>query len=130
MDPKTWLTVAEIIGSIVGTVGLLGAATAGFFAYSKAKGNEQALDILTKANAGLMAVNNDLRERQEQKDVAFRDMLHTQELDCARQIAELKGQISVLTGGLAKDIVDAVMAALDLNTTKTVTTESHTTKAT
>jgi len=100
--------VVEIIGLIVILVG----GYASIRALAKAKGVEASIALLTTANEGLRQANRDqelarLGDRQE-----LTAQLHQQELDCAKQISELRGQVSVLTGSLAQDIVTAVMAAL------------------
>lgn len=112
------LSIAEIAAATVSVVTLVGAAVAGIVAYAKAKGSEAAIGILTTANAGLRDVNTDLQARQEALSRDFTEKLHTQELDCAKQIADLQGKLSLLTNGLAHDIVAAVVLAMDAHAAK------------
>lgn len=96
----------------VGLLVLLIGAFAAVSALSKARGIEASVDLLTTANDGLREANADLERQIDNDRAEFRDRLHTQELDCSTQIAELRGRISALTNGIATEIVDAVLLEL------------------
>jgi hypothetical protein len=76
-----------LIGAVVGLVGLVGVA----WAIARVKTLETTLDILSKSNAALLAVNSE----QE------------------RRIGVLEGQIKLLESGLIDRIVTAVESRIN-----------------
>lgn len=107
------VTLLEGVLAVIGIV----TVAASVRALAKARGVEASVELLTTANEGLRQANADMSAQRALDRDSFRDQLHAQELECQKQIAELRGEVSVLTGGLAGEIIAAVVAALPKGTT-------------
>lgn len=104
----TPLGIISAFGGVLGLGGVVGAV----IIYARVSGLQTSITMLTTANTGLREANEDGKNERASMREEFTAKLHEQELECARQIALLEGQVGALTSGLANQIVGAVTAVL------------------
>lgn len=97
-DSQSFITVLEISFAVIGVAGLIGVA----WSFAKVRTLDSNVAMFAQANAELRAELDDERQARQRSESASQV-----------QIAELRGQVSVLTGSLARDIVDAVVITLE-----------------
>lgn len=107
-----WFQIAAaafgIAGLAGGTIGaLLARASRGQLDSLK-----DSVEVFTAANEGLRQQLDHERDERKLEALGFTEKLHAQELQCASDISELRGQIKTYESGLAERLVGAVVGAL------------------
>lgn len=104
----TPLGILEALGGLLGVGSLIGAVVV----YGRVNGLQASVSLFSQANTELRAGNEAGQIERGAMRAEFTEKLHTQELECAKQIARLEGQVAALTDGLADRIINAVMTGL------------------
>lgn len=92
--------VASVVAVLVGVGGLCGF----LWAYTRVKGVQTSIGILSEANKALEDSYRQVKTQREDDRIS-----------CAAEIAELRGQVGVLTGEFGKQIAKSIIDAVKEN---------------
>jgi hypothetical protein len=96
------LTILAIVGGLCAAIAGMGGIVGVVLLWGKQTAMASNIVLLSTANTEVRAENAELRRLMERE-----------RLDCARDIANLRGQIEALTGNLGERIIVAAAAAAE-----------------
>lgn len=119
-----WATITQVIAAVVAALLLVVPVVGGIIAWGKVSGMQAVVQTLGVSNGELRDENRDLREKvaadkvehaaeRAADKVEFTAQLAAQDAQCKADLAHMRGQIDAFQGGLAEQVVTAVVTKLD-----------------
>lgn len=107
-----WRHILEFVSVVLGIMLFIIGFVAALIAWSRFKGLETTVELISAGNVELRELNKDLKAAMQLQEHNFRTQIEDQKNSCMDQILKLEEQINSLKSRIIDDIAKGVVEAV------------------